>query len=1039
MENGGKSISDHSKNIAFKKSPASIPKSYSIKSSLYDHKHNYKSSGSAIEDLFSKKRDRMSPMLRGKDVLNRLDILVAGDMQEEATKYKGILKQNSKKTNSRLKKRHIRFPDSKKLQEIIGWDGGEEYNFASSSTSGDSSDEEDIKPNRGKNFRNEELTTEERNVVNLTRRNTSYNAHAPNLLKDNPGPNLELNPSFALGSGKTKSPPLVTVRPFTSNSSPGKVNKVRSMLNGETVQFGDKANIKPDARVNDKKEPLLNKYKKDTIVHTLNSDGGSSESSSPPVSDVETSISPDQSKSRLPASNSNTSIKIDVSSSNAQGTPSTQPSEQINSEGDKIDVETSHKSDLSHTSNGVSSERCNDTSTPTNTISNDNTLERSNSIKSPNTSTSFSVPSVSESLTSTVKSDDYTSVYVTSANSWKGSKEAESVVDGPRKTGSQLNRSKTSSVKLTRSSPYTLGTSLSSSILKGTPKPSVVVRKPPVAKDKPKLPQKPTKIVSAKFTSANMNRNPCRLDASSNTKLNQKTSSPIQDSKDCQKSDSKPSETAATQETSKVTRLDFSEVTISDQSKVDVITVNGQTTNAMAECYVADCDVQNALIIDVKASTCDKNESDYCLTKNHLEEHKISNDIEQRNLSNAERTSIEKNAHFSSKNREELLKAIRESLSDKVLNDTSSVLENKNSCTPSIGEHLETSNNTKAYDVENNYNTNEIKAVSGTKSNKNVTEKSHDTMHANQNFQATRATIASALGGQVSHTKPSLRQSFTKRQAPKPPLKEDNIQEESKSQNSVEAAPSKSVPHISPSDNETSVLPTDEHNDSVELNTEESSCILIAPTKDLPPEPVAHKSEFRERIYNPKKPLSPPPPISFKQSHPPPPKSVLVAAARHSSMKSEMSPNRNAIKKGVQFNPETTMVKLPDSMDLHVTNHHNPIKYNRWLKDGSSPKNSIPKVVESSFTGQPIHVNDSPNSASQSSSMTSGRTNSTQANLQSSNLQQRPQDIKVDRNAHLLSPVVTYAQHAPSKVKIFKIDEGANTLFIICKLIIILR
>ena len=1025
MENGGKSISDLGKNVAFKKSPASIPKAYSIKSSLYDHKHNYKSSGSAIEDLFSKKRDRMSPMLRGKDVLNRLDILVAGDMQEETTKYKGILKQNSKKANSRLKKRHIRFPDSKKLQEIIGWDGGEEYNFASSSTSGDSSDEEDIKPNRGKTFRNEELTTEERNVVNLTRRNTSYNAHAPNLLKDNPVPNLELNPSFGLGSGKTKSPPLVTVRPFTSNSSPGKVNKVRSMINGETVQFGDKPNIKPDAIVNDKKEPLLNKYKKDTIVHTLNSDGGSSESSSPPVSDVETSISPDQSKFRLPASNSNTSIKIDVSSSNAQGTPSTLSSEQISSESGKTDIKTSYNSDLPHTSNGLSSERCNDISTPTNAISNDNILKRSNSIKSPNTSTSFSVPTVSESLTSTVKSDDYTSVYVTSAHSWKGSKEAESVVDGPRKTGSQLNRSKTSSVKLTRSSPYTLSTSLSSSILKGTPKPSVVVRKPPVAKDKPKLPQKPTKIVSAKFTSANMNRNSCHLDASSNTKLNQKTSLPIQDSKDCQKSDSKPSETATTQETSKATRLDFSEVTISDQSKVDVITVNGQTTNALAECYAADCDVQNALIIDVKASTCDnENELDYCLTKNHLKETKLPNNIDQqRNQSNAEHISIEKNVHFSSKNREELLKAIRESLSDKVLDDSSSVLENKHSCTPSIGDHLETSNNTKAYDVENNPdNTNEIKAVSGTKGYKNVTEKSHDTMHANQNFQATRATIASALGGQVSHTKPSLRQSFTKRQAPKPPQKEEHIQEESKSQNSIEPAASKSGPHVSPSDDETSVLPKDEHNDSVELNTEESSCILIAPTKDLPPEPVAHKSEFRERIYNPKKPLSPPPPISFKQSHPPPPKSVLVAAARHSSMKSEMSPNRNAIKKGVQFNPETTMVKLPDSMDLHVTNHHNPIKYNRWLKDGSSPKNSAPKVVESSFTGQPIHVNDSPNSTSQSTSMTSGRTNSTQANLQSSHLQQRPQDIKVDRNAHLLSPVVTYAQHAPSKVKLFKMD-----------------
>merc|ERR1712020_27337 len=87
---------------------------------------------------------------------------------------------------------------------------------------------------------------------------------------------------------------------------------------------------------------------------------------------------------------------------------------------------------------------------------------------------------LSDPLKEVANSDEYTSVYVSSANSLKGSKEAESLVDGTRRNITQLNRSKTSSVKLTRSSPFTLATSSSTSILKGTPKPSVVVRKPPV-------------------------------------------------------------------------------------------------------------------------------------------------------------------------------------------------------------------------------------------------------------------------------------------------------------------------------------------------------------------------------------------------------------------------------------------------------------------------------------------------------------------------------------------------------------------------------
>ena len=122
MEREGRRLMASAKISDFNKSPMSTQKSYSIKKNFTDHDQAFRSSGSAIEDLFSKKKGKMSPNLKGKDVLNRLDSLVAGDKQEVTSECKGILKQKSTQLNTRRKKRHIRFPDSKKIQEIIGWD-----------------------------------------------------------------------------------------------------------------------------------------------------------------------------------------------------------------------------------------------------------------------------------------------------------------------------------------------------------------------------------------------------------------------------------------------------------------------------------------------------------------------------------------------------------------------------------------------------------------------------------------------------------------------------------------------------------------------------------------------------------------------------------------------------------------------------------------------------------------------------------------------------------------------------------------------------
>ena len=108
-------------------------------------------------------------------------------------------------------------------------------------------------------------------------------------------------------------------------------------------------------------------------------------------------------------------------------------------------------------------------------------------------------------------------------------------------------------------------------------------------------------------------------------------------------------------------------------------------------------------------------------------------------------------------------------------------------------------------------------------------EKFGDTNNANSSFQATRATIASALGGQMSHNeKPSMRQSFAKRKAPKPPSpklesnQDESIEAVSRCEQELSNADTSKIA-ISTNESNT-LLKMDEHNDSIELNTEESSC-----------------------------------------------------------------------------------------------------------------------------------------------------------------------------------------------------------------------
>merc|ERR1712223_316859 len=141
----------------------------------------------------------------------------------------------------------------------------------------------------------------------------------------------------------------------------------------------------------------------------------------------------------------------------------------------------------------------------------------------------------------------------------------------------------------------------STSILKGTPKPSVVVRKPPVSKDKPKLPVKPTKLLNSKFGQTNHGK--INTQSSQQITVDRKTSIKIEGSNLSNRLSLKDSDTQENTDDSATKGTESSEVTISKSSEIDFITVNGKSTSAMAECYTADCDVQNALVIDVKASS----------------------------------------------------------------------------------------------------------------------------------------------------------------------------------------------------------------------------------------------------------------------------------------------------------------------------------------------------------------------------------------------------------------------------------------------------
>ena len=432
-------------------------------------------------------------------VIQRLDSLVLGtplsskQLENRSEKHVsgkvGILKDSTRDKSGSEKKRGITFPDYEELQEIIGY-GGECY------YSSEGEDDEEGIPAKPDTEYSEELTQEERNVINITKKNTTFNSHSQNL-KESPTPQVKL------GQEK-KHTPVISVRPFVREQTPGKVNMVSPMINGELVKTKPET-IKSLGREN---KLIVRKLSHDECgrgevkinkTDSLGSDG-STENSSDSDSNIRDTPSPQSdpsyhglsnesglfSSSRVEDEKKSSAAVARLSSLNKSVTPTvelspTSQSQDVTKYSDEPGSKmvprkansTARLSFLSSTISGSPGPEmsCPD---PENSCSDIQTKPELNS-SSDNESSSSSQPRILDTESVSEKASQKP-IY-----SAEKSEPVKSPVskDTPR-------------VKLTRKSPYVVGQS--TSILRGTPKP-MITRKPPIFKDKPKVPVKPNKLI----------------------------------------------------------------------------------------------------------------------------------------------------------------------------------------------------------------------------------------------------------------------------------------------------------------------------------------------------------------------------------------------------------------------------------------------------------------------------------------------------------------------------------------------------------------
>ena len=846
----------------------------------------------------------------GHNVIERLDSLVLGtplsSLEAEVASQtsgcssgsnkSGILKDVNRDRSSPDKKRGITFPDYEELQEIIGYGGDMYY----------SSEEEDAKEPDGKSGGDytEELTQEERNVLNITKKNTSFNSHPQNL-KDPGGA-----PMPKLGVDK-KHTPIISVRPFVRDVRPGKVNMVPPMVNGEIVT---KPKAKEEAKMI-KKDSLGS----DGSTENSSSDSDSTTRDSPsptePVAFVEfdtaknndttaggelykkqqsflgSQIEEQKAKSsaasaRLSFLNSYSAPKSDVSALkvkpsnymddadspaatsppqpsaaklsllNVNSSPSAEAADTRadNKKQDKVSLNMDRKlisspasarlSFLNSTIGGLNKSL----STPPGPDTNIAIEAAAAAVKlDRNVSSRGAVGSVAaaESVSSQISGDNGDQHPDKNGPAEKvGSSRSDSCKDSPK-------------VKLTRKSPYVVGPFASTSILKGTPKP-MITRKPPILKDKPKVPLKPNKLMM-RSPSSSPSPSPLPVDRVDSVDSDEpgpgvKTPADNDDHRPSPSPVAAPRKASFSQKSEHVSVKTAAGVeTKLEETSSITVTRPGEKES---ETSAGGGDRNNSLIISVSsARTMPHDDPPTVTTSDSGSKTETTESAEgsvntsnQSNQSENSPPQVQKN--LVNKNKE-ALEAIRKSLSNKLISSAPPQLVMES-----------------------------IKASEGFKE-KSLFNKPSAEKSASNSFEENRASIADAL---QFNRHDNVARPSTKRQAPRPPDADsdeadetfDNCQNESK-------------------DDPSNEITTEEVSNDPEVSAE--------------------------------------------------PK--LTPAIRNSSMKSEhSSKNKDSKPRTVQFSPETVTVTVPSSSNATPK----LVSYNRWV--GNNKYNN--HYLESSFTGQPI-------------------------------------------------------------------------------------
>ena len=478
-------------------------------------------------------------------VIERLDSLVLGcrestlsslDSQEEIGSMQGILRKEKDKKD---KTRRISFPDYEELQEIIGYGGDMYYS---------SEDEEPVAEVRSEHKTSdfpEEMTAEERSMLSATKKNTTFNSHAPNL-KDPTS-----SPPPRLGVDK-KHTPVISVRPFVREKNPGRVNMVSPMINGELVSNRKDSALETSVRKLVGGEEGSSRGEAKTMkTDRLGSDGSTENSASdsdsvtrdspPPERDISLSAfdMKRNTENLLP-------INRDVSSFTKQSSfLSTQIEEQkakSSAATERLSFLSSYSSLDHSTSDAVPAQKVKPSHYKDEHVTKLTAAKAKLSLPNKNSSLepeeakvsctlqpadeqrakcsaatarlSFLnstmgegasacgeeapvIPLISQDNAAPAQDQEQAKSHPKSktekvVEEGNGTAPAPEAASGPKRNDSSRDSPK---VKLTRKSPYVTGPYTNgTAILKGTPKP-MITRKPPILKDKPKVPLKPNKLM----------------------------------------------------------------------------------------------------------------------------------------------------------------------------------------------------------------------------------------------------------------------------------------------------------------------------------------------------------------------------------------------------------------------------------------------------------------------------------------------------------------------------------------------------------------